>query len=93
MVNRSKKALIWTDTIASGARNLMGKQVSRSLSGATANQIKMAGTVPLVGMYKKGGTVKKTGIALVHKGELIIPASKVKSVKKKTYEKEINNKL
>jgi hypothetical protein len=33
-------------------------------------------------MYKKGGTVKKTGIALVHKGELIIPASKVKSVKK-----------
>ena len=82
MVNRSKKALIWTDTIASGARNILGKEVSRALSGATANQVKMAGTVPLVGMYKKGGTVKKTGIALVHKGELIIPASKVKSVKK-----------
>ena len=79
MVNRSKKALIWTDTIASGARNLIGKDVSRALSGATANQIKMAGSIP---MYKKGGTVKKTGIALVHKGELIIPASKVKAVKK-----------
>ena len=71
-----------TTGIAGGFRNLVGKEVSRSLSGATANQIQMAGTVPLVGMYKKGGTVKKTGIALVHKGELIIPASKAKSVKK-----------
>ena len=71
-----------TSGIAGGFRNLAGKEVSRSLSGATANQIEMAGTVPLVGMYKKGGTVKKTGIALVHKGELIIPASKVKAVKK-----------
>jgi hypothetical protein len=57
-----------TSGIAGGFRNLAGKQVSRSLSGATANQIEMAGTVPLV--------------ALVHKGELIIPASKVKAVKK-----------
>ena len=28
--------------------------------------------------YKKGGTVKKTGPALVHKGEKIIPAKKAK---------------
>lgn len=81
-INRIKKLDKVTKGIAQGFRNLAGKEVSRSLSGATANQIEMAGTVPLVGMYKKGGTVKKTGIALVHKGELIIPASKVKSVKK-----------
>lgn len=82
MVNRRKKTELWTDTIASGARNILGKELSRAISGAASNQVNMAGTVPLVGMYKKGGTVKKTGIALVHKGELIIPASKVKSVKK-----------
>lgn len=29
--------------------------------------------------YKKGGTVKKTGLALVHKGEKVTPASKAKS--------------
>jgi hypothetical protein len=28
--------------------------------------------------YKKGGIVKKTGPAVVHKGEKVIPASKVK---------------
>lgn len=26
--------------------------------------------------YKKGGTVKKTGLAVVHKGERVIPAKK-----------------
>ena len=71
-----------TSGIAGASQNLLGKELSRAISGAASNQVKMAGTVPLVGMYKKGGTVKKTGIALVHKGELIIPASKAKSVKK-----------
>lgn len=32
--------------------------------------------------YKKGGKVKKTGLALVHKGEMVIPASRVASVVK-----------
>ncbi len=30
--------------------------------------------------YKKGGKVKKTGLALVHKGERIVPKKKVESV-------------
>lgn len=30
--------------------------------------------------YKKGGKVKQTGLALVHKGEVVIPANRVKSV-------------
>lgn len=32
--------------------------------------------------FKKGGLVKKTGVALVHRGELVIPANKVVSVDK-----------
>lgn len=31
--------------------------------------------------YKKGGTVKNTGPAILHKGEYVIPAEKVKLVK------------
>jgi hypothetical protein len=30
--------------------------------------------------YKKGGTVKKTGPALVHKGEKVIPKEKAKKM-------------
>lgn len=33
--------------------------------------------VPTMPSYKKGGIVKKTGPALVHKGEKIIPVKKV----------------
>ena len=32
--------------------------------------------------YKKGGMVKKTGKAKVHKGEMVVPKKKVKKVKK-----------
>jgi hypothetical protein len=32
--------------------------------------------------YKKGGIVKKTGVAKVHKGELVIPKNLVKYVSK-----------
>lgn len=32
--------------------------------------------------YKNGGRVKKTGLARLHRGELVIPRGKVKRVKK-----------
>jgi len=32
--------------------------------------------------YKKGGKIRKTGFAKLHKGELVIPASRVTSVEK-----------
>ena len=32
--------------------------------------------------YKRGGTVRKTGLARVHKGEVVIPRNKVKRVKR-----------
>jgi len=42
---------------------------------------------PLRGSLKKGGDIKKTGIYKLHKGELVIPANKVKEVKKKIKKK------
>src|SRR5258708_2688352 len=32
--------------------------------------------------YKKGGTVSKTGLAIVHKGEYVVPAKKAKVMSK-----------
>lgn len=37
----------------------------------------------LIPSLKKGGMVKKTGLHLLHKGEEVIPANKVKSLKRK----------
>lgn len=37
----------------------------------------------LIPSLKKGGMVKKTGLHILHKGEEVIPANKVKSFKRK----------
>lgn len=79
MVNRMKKLDRISSGIAGAAQNLLGKQVSRAISGAAANQVKMAGSVP---MYKKGGKVRKTGLAVVHKGELVLTPQQRKTLKK-----------
>jgi hypothetical protein len=49
--------------------------------GATQNIQSYASTAPIPG-FKKGGTVKRTGLARLHKGELVITASAHKALKK-----------
>lgn len=34
------------------------------------------------GSFKKGGTVKKTALYTVHKGEVVVPASRAKTIRK-----------
>jgi hypothetical protein len=63
MVNRMKKMGRISSGISNTSRTLLGKNVSRAISGAAANQVKMAGYIPA---FKKGGTVKKTGQARLH---------------------------
>lgn len=79
MVNRMKKLDRISSGIAGAAQNLLGKQVSRAISGAASNQVKMAGSVPA---FKKGGRVRKTGLATVHKGEVVLTKSAAKTLKK-----------
>jgi hypothetical protein len=74
MTNRQKKALGWVDTIRTGARMVTGKKLGqalnqRAIGAATAS-------------YKKGGVVKKTGRALVHKGEVVLSVAQRKAMKK-----------
>ena len=73
MVNRQKKMLGWIDTIKKGSRSLLGKELSGALNKKA---------VDLVGSFKKGGKVRRTGLAKVHKGEVVLSAKKVKMLKK-----------
>lgn len=75
MVNRVKKMGRFIGAIKSGARELLGKDLSRAVS-ARATQAAMPAA------YKKGGVVKKTGRALVHKGEVVLTVAQRKALKK-----------
>ena len=73
MVNRQKKALGWVDTLRTGARMVTGKKLGQAISDKA---------VSAVGSYAKGGLVKKTGLAKVHKGETVLSVAQKKALKK-----------
>lgn len=69
-----------------------GKILGRAVGGLIGNK-KLGGKLGSMAgeeliPYKTGGMVKKTGPALVHKGELIVPKKLVKDVSK-TLKKKI----
>lgn len=74
MVNRQKKALSWVDTVKSGARMVAGKQLGRAINQRAVEAV--------AGSYKKGGLVKRTGLAKVHRGEVVLSVAQKKSLKK-----------
>lgn len=76
MVNHAKKALKWVKTIKQGAQMLVGKQMGRALHG------KAMSAVAGVPAYKKGGKVKRTGLAKVHAGEVVLTKGAVKTLRK-----------
>jgi hypothetical protein len=81
MVNRLNKLDKSSKGIAQAFRNLAGRDVSKALSGAVTNQLNMAGYKPMKNGSK--GTIKtKTQKALLHKGEVVLTAGQVKSLKK-----------
>ena len=79
MVNRVKKMGRITGAIADASQTLLGKNLSRALSNTAANQVSMAGAVP---MFKKGGKITKTGVIKAHRGEVVLSAPTVKTLKR-----------
>jgi hypothetical protein len=77
MVNRQKKALGWVGTVKTGYHALMGKDLSKAVNKRAVGAVEASPS-----SYKKGGKVKRTGKALVHKNEVILPASTVKTLKR-----------
>ena len=75
-MNKSNKIFSPNDAkiYNAGQRGVTGKPFSPGWSNQVTNNINKLMTV---GSYKKGGIVKETGLAKVHKGELIIPADQV----------------
>jgi hypothetical protein len=76
MVQRAKKALKWVDTLKSGSRMLLGKGLSQAVN---ARAMEAVASPP---SYAKGGVVKKTGVAKVHKGEKVLTMAQRKALKK-----------
>jgi len=77
MVNRVKKIARFVGAIKEGSRALLGKDLSRAVSNRAAGAV-MASPAS----YAKGGPVRKTGMAKVHRGEVVLTAAKVKALKK-----------
>ena len=69
----------WKKSKAAGALRAAGSSLMSSgqdeMDRASSDRI-----TPVA--YRKGGRVRKTGPAVVHKGERVIPAGKVKRVEK-----------
>ena len=73
MVNRVKKMGRITGGIRDGARTLIGNRLINDANSKARAQIQS---------YAVGGTVKRTGLAKVHKNEIVIPAKTAKMLKR-----------
>jgi len=82
MVNRIKKMGRVIGAIKSGSRQLLGKDLSRAVSSGAVGQVNALSSPNPIPGYKKGGKVKRTGIARVHKGEVVLTASAAKTLRK-----------
>ena len=76
MVNRIKKAKKWVSAIKAMGSTFLGPEISRAVGA------KALGAVNAIPAFKKGGKVKKTGIARVHRGEVVLSTPQVKALKK-----------
>ena len=77
MVNRVNKIGRYVGAIKSGARQLLGKDLSRAVSARAVS----AATPAAPQSFAKGGRVKRTGLAKVHKGEVVLTARAAKALK------------
>jgi hypothetical protein len=82
MVNRIKKMGRVIGAIKSGSRQLLGKDLSRAVSSGAVGQVNALSSPNPIPGYRKGGKVKRTGLARVHKGEVVLTASSAKTLRK-----------
>jgi hypothetical protein len=78
MVNRVNKIGRYVGALKSASKQLLGKDLSRAVS---ARAVGMATPAASPASFAKGGKVKKTGMAKVHKGEVVLTAKTAKALK------------
>lgn len=72
----------WKDSTAAKATRSAGESLSSSgQSMMDSSRSEAASNIHAVS-YKRGGKVRKTGPANLHKGERVVPRGKVKAVEK-----------
>jgi translation initiation factor 2B subunit (eIF-2B alpha/beta/delta family) len=81
-VNRMKKAARVVSMLKSTTRGLLGKDLAGAINKSAVDQVNAYNSPNLIPGYKKGGRVKRTGIARLHKGEVVLTASAAKTLKK-----------
>ena len=82
MVNRVKKMARISGAISGMSKTLLGKNLSRAVSHGAVDQVNaIASPNPIPG-YRTGGRVRRTGIARVHKNEVVLTASAAKTLRK-----------
>ena len=77
MVNRVKKIGRHIGAIKSGYHTLMGKDLSKAVNTRAVDAVSASPA-----SFKKGGRVKKTGLAKVHKNEVVLNKKVVAALKK-----------
>ena len=76
MAKKQPKVLRFINTLKTGYNSLLGKE----LAGAVNK--KAISAVNSIPSFKKGGKMHKTGLARLHKGEVVLTATQAKSLKK-----------
>jgi hypothetical protein len=71
-----EEAALLSKLLPLSVRKSLEAEVDKKYQDAALSQKRDA----MMPEYKKGGTVKKTGLAKVHKGEYIIPAERVRKL-------------
>jgi len=81
MVNRVKKMGRFVGAISDASKTLLGKNLSRAVSGRAVDTVNSTSLVPMK-KGSKGAIKKKTVPALLHKVEVVLTAGQVKSLRK-----------
>jgi hypothetical protein len=81
MVNRVKKMDRISGAISDMSRTLLGKNLSRAVSDRAVEGVNSSSLVPMKN-GSKGAIKRKTVPALLHKGEVVLTAGQVKSLRK-----------
>lgn len=82
MVNRVKKAERIVGMLKDTTKSLLGKNLSRAINQSAVDQVNAYNSPNPIPGYRTGGRVKRTGLARVHKGEVVLTASAAKSLRK-----------
>jgi len=82
MVNRVKKAARIVGMLKDTTRGLLGKNLSSAINQTALDSVNAYNSPNPIPGYKKGGKVRRTGLARVHRGEVVLTKSAAKTLRK-----------